>query len=104
MAKIIKKTLSWTPGAAADIVATKLYWCSEEEVLTYDSPNVTIDMPATEITLPEDAPNFPLEEGNFQIGITSVDDVGNESDIAELAVPFDFAAPDAPTNLVVEDV
>lgn len=104
MAKIIKKVLTWTPGAAADIVATKLYWCQDDEVLDYNSPNFTVDMPATEVTLPTDIPEFPLEEGNFKLGISSIDDVGNESDIAELAVPFDFAAPDAPTNLVVEDV
>ena len=104
MAKIIKKSLKWMAGTSIDIVATKLYWCPETEVLGYDSPNVTIAMPATEIILPDEAPGFPLDEGNFKLGISSVDDVGNESDIAEIAVPFDFAAPDAPTDLVVEDI
>ena len=103
MAKIIKKVLRWTPGTAADIVATKVYWCAEAEVLDYNSASVQIAMPASQLTLPDDAPAFPLTEGNFKVGLSSIDDVGNESDIVEITVPFDFTPPDIPTDLVVED-
>ena len=105
MSKVITKNVTWTASTSPDVVAHKVYWCPEAEDLGYESDNVLVVMPKTNLVLPDEALSFPVEEGNFKIGITAVDDVGNESDMAELvSLPFDFAAPDAPTNLAVEDV
>jgi len=102
--KVIAKNIKWTASTSPDVVAHKVYWCPETDDLDYESDSIRVEMPKTNLILPDEAPSFPEEEGNFKIGISSVDDVGNESDIIEISFPFDFAAPDAPTNLVVEDV
>ena len=36
---------------------------------------------------------MPLIDGQVSLGISTVDDVGNESDISVITVPFDLVAP-----------
>jgi hypothetical protein len=38
------------------------------------------------------------------LGITAVNDVGNESDMAKMTANINFLVPDPPKNLMVEEV
>lgn len=100
MANIKKTQISWTKSGSVDVVGYKIYYVPEGEVLNYGSPNISVG-DVDIVVIPDDVPEFPLLDGMYQIGLTAVDDVGNESDILIQTVPFDFVAPDAPTNLEV---
>ena len=105
MAKIIKKKVSWTASTASDVEGYKVYWSTEANgEPDYDADNVEVS--ATQVIFPDDTPTFPVaEEGNYILGVAAVDDVGNESDMAVTSpVPFDFNAPDAPSNVIVENI
>jgi hypothetical protein len=50
----------------------------------------------TELVIPDEWPEFPTEFGTYYIGITSRDDIGNQSDPFLLSGQFKFLAPSAP--------
>jgi hypothetical protein len=52
----------------------------------------------TELIIPDEWPEFPTEPGTYHIGITSRDDLGNQSDPFLLSGPFKFLAPPAPSR------
>lgn len=99
MAKIVKRTINFNPSGAADVTGYKLYW-SVDSPVDYTSANASVGNKTT-IIIPDDVPAFPLVEAQVNIGITAIDDIGNESDMVTATAPFDFDAPGAPTNLVV---
>lgn len=105
MVRIKKKLLSWDPPADIDVVAHKLYIVPEGTVIDpVSSTSITINMPATTILLPDDFPDGTFDQDiNYTIGITPIDDVGNEGDIVTVQNPFDFIAPGVVTNIRVED-
>jgi hypothetical protein len=49
-----------------------------------------------ELIIPDEWPEFPTEPGTYHIGITSRDDLGNQSDPILLSGHFKFLAPPAP--------
>ena len=106
MAVVRKKRVRWDADPnTPDIIAHKVYVAKEADVLDYASPNVQVTMPQTEIILPDAYPPGTFDEDvNYQVGISAVDDVGNESNIVIVTAPFDFIAPGAPSNIVVENV
>jgi CheY-like chemotaxis protein len=52
----------------------------------------------TELIIPDEWPEFPTEPGTYHIGITSTDDLGNQSDPFLLSGAFKFIAPPAPSR------
>ena len=52
----------------------------------------------TELIVPDEWPEFPEEPGRYHIGITSKDDVGNQSDPLLLSGLFKFLAPPSPSK------
>ena len=52
----------------------------------------------TELILPDDWPEFPMEPGTYYIGITSRDDVGNQSAPLLVSGSFKFLPPPAPSK------
>lgn len=56
----------------------------------------------TELILPDEWPEFPAEPGTYHIGITSRDDLGNQSDPFLLSGAFKFFAPPAPSRGGIE--
>jgi len=56
----------------------------------------------TELTIPDEWPEFPTEQGTYYIGITSRDDVGNESDPFLSSGLFKFISPPPPTKGGIE--
>jgi hypothetical protein len=104
MAKIVKRKISWGASTAADTTGYKLYWSvGEGATLDYNSDNADVGN-VTSVIIPDDIPTFPLVEDIINVGATAYDDMGNESDMTVINAPFDFTAPDAPTNLVVTAV
>jgi hypothetical protein len=94
MAKIKKRKLIWEPSTSPNVIGYKLYWAEAGEV-GYDSPSAMIGN-VSEVVLPEQVPSFPMVKGSIELGITAVNEMGNESDMRIIAVPFQFSAPDAP--------
>jgi hypothetical protein len=96
MAKVKKRRLLWEPSTSSNVIGYKLYWAEEGKV-NYDSPCALIGN-VTEVVLPERVPSFPIVKGSMELGITAIDEVGNESDMMIFATPFQFSVPDAPTS------
>lgn len=100
MAKVKKRRLVWEPSTSPNVIGYKLYW-AEGGGVHYDSPCAMIGN-APEVVLPEQVPSFPIVKGSIELGITAVNEVGNESDMVILAAPFQFSVPDAPTSPELE--
>jgi len=58
----------------------------------------------TEVILPDDWPEVPKEPGTYYIGITSRDDLGNQSDPFLVSGSFKFLAPPAPSEGGIESL
>jgi hypothetical protein len=58
----------------------------------------------TELILPDDWPEFPMEPGTYYLGITAQDDMGNQSDPFLLSGPFKFLAPSSPLKGGIESL
>jgi CheY-like chemotaxis protein len=56
----------------------------------------------TELIIPDEWPEFPTEPGTYHIGITSKDDLGNQSDPFLLSGVFKFFAPPPPSRGGIE--
>ena len=103
--KVIKKKIRWDAGTAPDITAHRVYVEKDPTIPTYTSVFAEILVPQTYVVVPDDFPVGTFDEDTTYImGVSSVDDVGNESDIITVSSPFDFVAPDAPTNITIEDL
>ena len=100
--KIRQKRIVWKASPTPGIRMYKLYW-STDGVLDYSSPSLEVGG-SNEIVLPEGAPSFPLVNGALTIGISAVNEAGNESDITQVTAEVNFVVPDAPRNLRIEDV
>ena len=102
MGKVRKKRICWEPSMSDDVVKYRLYW-SEDGVVSYTSKYVDVGK-VTEVVIPDDVPSFPLVKGNVAIGIAALTEAGNESDMTKMTAEIDFVVPDAPTNLMIEDL
>lgn len=100
MAKIKKRRLRWTGSDSAQVVGYKLYWSENGEV-NYDSKSVTLGN-ITEIVLPDDVDSFIPVGGPIVFAITALDEIGNESDMTTLVVPYQFNVPKAPEDLYLQ--
>jgi hypothetical protein len=58
----------------------------------------------TELIIPDEWPDFPKKPGTYYIGITSRDDVGNQSDPFLLSGLFKFLAPPSPSKGGIESL
>ena len=56
----------------------------------------------TQLVIPDEWPEFPKESGTYYIGITSRDDIGNQSAPLILSGVFKFLAPSAPLRGGIE--
>lgn len=95
------KTMSWGAPPDPDVVGFIVRWAIPPTAVEYNpevNPGFNVGM-VTQVALP--LPGMPNIDGELTIGLTAVDDVGNESDPAEITFPFDFIAPSPPTDLVV---
>jgi hypothetical protein len=102
MAKIRKRKIHWKPSNSYHVAGYKLYWAVGANV-NYDSESADIGK-RTEIILPDDVPSFPFVDGDIELGVTAVTEKGNESDMSKMSASFEFAVPDAPSELGSEDM
>ena len=100
MAKLKKRILRWQASSSPQVIGYKLYW-SDSGDLSYDSNQAKLGN-VTEIVLPDDVETFKPNSGPLELGITSVDELGNESDMIKLVAPYQFSVPEAPRNLRIE--
>lgn len=87
--------ISFPPSGSSDVVGYKLYMEEVPNAVTYTSQSwdlgneTTIDLATlTDMT---------TKDGIFNLGVTSVDDAGNESSMSLISdVALDFIEPDPP--------
>jgi len=105
MAKIVSKNLKLPVSSSVDVVNYKMYVEESPESLTYNSPSVELGNNPVSGYIEADLSTFNVmfpNDANYNLGFTSVDDIGNESDIVEaLNVPFDFVAPSPPGTPII---
>jgi hypothetical protein len=89
-----RKRLAWSASISPDVSGYKLYWSKSGNV-DYDSVHVELGN-VTHVLLPDDIPSFPVTD-RIEIGITTVNLKGNESDMVRVMLQFEFA--DAEENL-----
>jgi hypothetical protein len=108
MPLVRKRRIWWEPVSEA--TSYVVYASRDSEVMDPtkfswgNSPNM-ISKPAigkTELVIPDEWPEFPVEPGTYHIAITSKDDVGNQSDPFLLSGWFKFIAPLAPSRGGIE--
>jgi hypothetical protein len=102
LGRIRKKRIRWEPSPDAQVSRYRLYWSKNGDA-TYDSEYADLGL-ATEVVLPDGIPSFPLVAGEMGLGITAFNQAGNESDITRTAATLNFVTPEAPRDLMVEDV
>jgi len=101
MGRIKRKKIRWEASSSPDVVSYRIYWSKSGEV-SYNSEHAELGK-RTEVTLPDDVPYFPLIAADMELGITAVNEAGNESEMIALKAYFNFTVPAAPSNLRVED-
>lgn len=101
MARIEPKTISWNKSESSDVQKYRVYYKPADGTpFGYDAPR--IETQVTEVQAPEDFPEGTFDlEGDYLIGVSAVDSMGNESDIVEVTHPFDLNPPKPPTGLSV---
>lgn len=97
MAKLKKRKLRWHASSSPQVIGYKLYWAEGGNV-DYNSKQAFLGN-VTEIVLPANVDSFKPGDGQIELGITSIDELGNESDIITFKAPYQFSVPKAPTNL-----
>ena len=102
MAKIIKKKLVFdAPEVMDDVKSFNIYYDLGDGGVDYDSDKINI--PAVggqeEYSIDIDGTTIPIDDGMYSIGVSSVDEYGNESDIESVTYFFDLVPPPAPMNV-----
>ena len=88
-------TISFPPSASPDVVGYKLYVEEAPNTVSYDSASVDLGVETT-VDLSTVA-GMSTRDGVYNLGITAVDDAGNESSMSVANdVALDFTEPDPP--------
>ena len=100
------KTIKFPPSSSPDVVGYRLYLEEAPNEVTYDSEFIDLGNPVDPSGLVVvDLTQFSeltTKDGVYNIGITAIDDAGNESSMSKASdVPLDFVAPDPPGALVI---
>jgi hypothetical protein len=99
---ILKRRIWWelVPGASSYVVyVSKDRAIFEPDRFSWETTPGIISklvIGKTELVIPDGWPEFPTESGTYHIGITSRDDIGNQSAPLLLSGLFKFLAPPAP--------
>jgi hypothetical protein len=107
-ALILKRRIWWepVPGASSYVVyVSKDRPIFEPASFLWDrTPGIIskVVIGKTDLVIPDGWPEFPTESGTYYIGITSRDDIGNQSIPLLLSGVFKFHAPSAPLRGGIE--
>ena len=105
---ILKRRIWWepVPGASSYVVyVSKDRTIFEPASFSWERTpgiNSKLVIGKTELVIPDEWPEFPTELGTYYIGITSRDDIGNQSAPLLLSGVFKFLAPSAPLRGGIE--
>jgi hypothetical protein len=107
---ILKRKIWWepVPGASSYVVyVSKDRTIFEPDHFSWERTPGMISKRVTgktELIIPNEWPEFPTESGTYYIGITSRDDIGNQSGPLLLSGVFKFLAPPAPPRGGIESL
>ena len=103
MAKVNQAFIRFAPSASTDVTGYKLYVQLDPQPVTYTSTFCALGNPAPSGSPPQiqidlsTLPGMTSYDGLYNIGVSSVDDDGNESSMSvKNGVQLDFVAPDPP--------
>ncbi len=105
---ILKRRIWWepVPGASSYVVyITRDSRLFEPDHFSWERTLGIISklvIGKTALVIPDEWPEFPTESGTYYIGITSRDDIGNQSDPFLLSGLFKFLAPSPPLRGGIE--
>ena len=105
---VLKRRIWWEP--VPDASSYGVYVSKDRTLLEPDrfswetTPGIIskLVIGKTDLVIPDEWPEFPTEPGTYYIGITSRDDVGNQSAPLLLLGAFKFLAPRAPSRGGIE--
>ena len=100
MARIKKRRLKWKASKSSQVIGYRLYWAAGGGV-NYDSEFEFLGN-VTEIILPDDVKTFPIVRDTIELGVTALNEIGNESNMIKINAHFQFSVPRAPEDLVIE--
>lgn len=110
MAFIRKRRIWWEPVSEASsyvVYVSKDSSIFEPNRFSWEAtPGITFKQVncKTELIIPDEWPEFPQESENYHIGITSRDDVGNQSDPFLSSGLFKFQPPPPPLKGGIESI
>jgi hypothetical protein len=103
--KTVKKTFSFDLDSTEGLASYNVYYGLKSlGDLTYESEKVNFPIISNQLTYSHILPsvNFKITEGEYIIGVSTLDAEGNETDIVPLEYQFDFIAPTIlPKNLKI---
>lgn len=100
MAKIKNVSISFPASSSPDVVSYKLYVSPSADAVSYDSESFDLGN-STSVDL-STLNGMLTKEGSFNLGVTAIDSVGNESNMSVANnISLDFVAPDAPGEITV---
>jgi hypothetical protein len=108
MPLILKRQIWWEPVPEATsymVYVSKDKTIFEPTKFSFEATHGIISKQVndkTELIIPDEWPEFPMEPGIYFIGVTARDYVGNESDPLLLEGKFKFFAPPAPEKGGIE--
>ena len=99
MAKIKTVTISFAASDSPDVVGYRLYIEDAPKAVSYDSPSFDLDGTSVDLSTLEGMEN---KNGIFNLGVSAIDVVGNESDMSlSNDVALDFMAPNPPGEIII---
>jgi hypothetical protein len=110
MAFIRRRRIWWEPVSEASsyvVYVSKDASTFEPNRFSWEAtPGITFKQVTgkAELIIPDEWPEFPKESGNYHIGITSRDDVGNQSDPFLSSGQFRFQPPPSPAKGGIESI
>ena len=100
MAKVKNVVVSFPASDSPDVTGYKLYIEEAPNVVSYESVSFDIGN-VTTIDLSK-LDGMTTKDGIYNLGITAVDDAGNESSMSVVSdVPLDFVAPNPPGQITI---
>jgi hypothetical protein len=100
MSRVLSTKITFPASASTDVVGYKLYLELAPQPVTYESQSFELGY-KTEVII-STLPGVDQLDGVYNIGVTAVDEAGNESEFKLLNdVALDFYAPDPPGDLAL---
>lgn len=101
MAKVKNMIMRFGASDSPDVASYRMYMEEAPNDVTYESEMFDLGN-VNEVDISK-LPGMTTKDGVFNIGITAVDDAGNESSMSRANdVPFDFVAPNPPGEITFE--